>query len=505
MVQALSEPPILSRHLRHRSRRLEAGESANWLPHLRGGLEGRLVLPDEDAYDACRALFDQRFDPRPKAIALCKSEHDVRLCLAAAQHNRVAFRVRGGGHSFAGYSACDGLIIDVAGLDRVSIDRRAMAATVGGGCQQGKLKPLLDDAGLFVPIGDWSEVGIGGFMQGGGFGPTSRTFGMNCDHVEAVRVMLADGRVVVATERVNHDLWWAVRGGTGGNFGVVLDMTYRLLPAQAFAVESIGFSLAPAKREQGIAALLAYQAGFMLTGAPDTLNSSAVIMQACDPAAESPWLVIEAVHVGAEAEMIAALQPLLSLPGAVPGFDPRKLLPPGPMPPFSRSSRLIGRAVTADEWRALLAFMDTSPNRQTQLFLKAHGGAINRYGRERSAFIHRDAHCNMFMDVFWPTPADRAPAEAFRDLWRAHVAPLWNGGIYQNFPEADAPDYRWNYWGPAYPALAAVKSKYDLTGAFDFPQAIERGNMAAVTQLPTVARALASAIVVETEESCYSR
>ncbi len=490
MVQTLFEPPTLSRHLRRRSGRADTAAPKGWLRQLRQVLDGRLIQPGEDAYESARVLFDQRFDPHPEAIALCRSERDVRACLAAAQRHDVAFRIRAGGHSFAGYSACDGLIIDVAGLDDVSIDRGAMTATVGGGCQQGKLKPLLDHAGLFAPIGDWPGVCIGGFMQGGGFGPTSRTFGLNCDHVAAVRMMLADGRIVVADERVNRDLWWAVRGGTGGNFGVVLDVTYRLRKLPVFARENVAFSLAPGKREQGVDALLAYQAGFMLTGAPDTLNSSAVIMQAWDPAEESPWLVIQAVHVGAEAEMMAALQPLLSLPGAVPGFDPGPLLPPDPIPPYSRSSRLIGRNVTQEEWRALLTFMDTSPNRQTQLFLKAHGGAINSYPRERSAFIHRDAHCNMFMDVFWPTPEDRAPAEAFRDRWRAHVAPLWNGHIYQNFPEADAPDYRWNYWGDAYRALAAVKAKYDPTGAFKFEQSIEAGGASSGRGPPGIEQAI---------------
>ena len=453
-----------------------------------------LVTNADATYERARHVFDTRFDYHPQAIALCRAAGDVQACLAAAQHARVAFRVRGGGHSFAGYSGCDGLIVDVTGLNTLAIDPAAMTATVGGGCKQGDLNTALLQAGLHLPTGDWEEVCVGGYMQGGGFGATSRTNGLNSDHVIAVRVMLADGRVVHADEHTNYDLYWAVRGGTGNNFGVLLDITYRLRPRPQLSAGIVAFSLAgDAQREQGIAALMAYQAGFMLT-APATLNSSALIAETVDPASESPWLVIETIQVGSEAERRAAIQPLLSLPGATEAFDWTRVLSPDPLPPFNRTSRLIERLVTAQEWRALLRFMDQSPNRWTQLFLKAHGGALNQYPREASAFVHRQAHFNLFMDTFWPTPQDQAAADAFRKAWQVQVAPLWAGHIYQNFPETDAPDYRRNYWGDAYPALAAVKAKYDPTGAFDFPQAILAADAGPVRWPEPVARALACPI-----------
>ena len=320
---------------------------------------------------------------------------------------------------------------------------------------------------------------------------------MNSDNVLAVRVMLADGQIVRADASVNHDLWWAVRGGTGNNFGVLLEITYQLRPMPKISEGEVAFSLAPDKRGQGIEALMAYQAGFMAGGAPDTVNCSALIGQTDDPKAESPWLIIQAFQIGSPEDLNRSMQPLLTLPGATVDFDPNRLLAEGPMPPFSRTSRLIGRTIKRREWVDLLALLDTSPNRQSQLFLKAHGGAINAYPRESSAFIHRDAHCNMFLDMFWPTPADRAPAEAFRDKWRDHVQHLSNGHIYQNFPELDAPDYTRNYWGEAYPALAAVKAKYDPGLAFDFPQAVKPGGAAGVSWPPLVAEALHRPILAD--------
>ncbi len=506
MPTLLSEPVTLSRSLRCLAdRRPFPGYTAiepkeGWVKELQAAMNGRVVVPEEADYDHRRRLFDPRFDPKPMAIALCTGEGDVRACLAVARQDRVPFTIRGGGHSFAGYSGGDGLIVDVSGLDSVVIAKSAMTLTVGGGCQQGRLAGPLAQAGLHVPTGDWGDVCIGGYMQGGGFGGTSRTFGMNSDSVLSIRMMLADGRVVTASETANHDLWWAVRGGTGNTFGVVLEITYRLHQMPPLARFVMAFSLAPENRQQGIDALLAYQSGFMASGAPDTLNSSAVIAQSFDPARGGPWLAIEAIQIGTLDELLTNVEPLLGLPGLETGFDERCLVPPSVMPPFARTSRLIGRTITGDEWRDLLAVFDTSPNPQSQVFLRAHGGKINSYPRERSAFIHRDAHCNMFMDVYWPAPEDRPAAEAFRERWRAHVEPLGNGHIYQNFPETDAPDYEQNYWGAAYPALAAVKAKYDPACLFDFPQAVRPGSAADVSWPPSVVNALAAGIVADPAE-----
>ena len=469
-------------------------ERAPWVEALQQALGGKAITPDSATWDSRRRVFDTRFDPRPQAIALCAGEADLRGCLAVARAHAVPFRIRAGGHSFSGASSCDDLIIDVTGFDGAVIAGQRL--TAGGGCKQGNVKALLDQAQLAVPLGSWDEVCLGGFMQGGGFGETSRTHGLNCDHVEAVRVMLADGRIVHADRETNYDLWWAVRGGTGNNFGVLLDITYRLRPKPATASLLVGFSLAPQQREQAVAALLAYQAGFMLEGAPDTVNSSAVIGKSVPPSPAGDWLVFEVLRVGTQAEMVEAAGPLISLPGATTPFDITPLLMPDPMPPFSRASRLIERPVDAEGWRRLLALLDESPNPLSRCYIRAHGGAFNAVAEEASAFIHRRAQCNLFLDVFWQDAVSRAPAEAFQGRWRDMVQPWSEGRIYQNFPEADAPDYAAAYWGRAYPALRAVKSKYDPANLFRHPQAVEPGSRDAVSWPPLVVEALGRPIVV---------
>jgi FAD/FMN-containing dehydrogenase len=247
-----------------------------------------VILPGDKAYEAGRRLFNQRFDPRPAAIVRCHTEPDVALCLEAARKYRMPFRLRSGGHSIGGYSGCDGIIFDLSGLNSVSIDSAALVATVAAGCQQGKLNRILDEQGVHLPLGDAMDVCIAGFMQGGGWGITSRTFGMNSDHVLEVRVMLADGRVVRASEMVNHDLWWAVRGGTGGNFGVLLTSKYRLHRAPEVNYWCLSWPLRErSAREMALLALIAFQKEILEAGSTN-MNAAAFMIYVADKPNDPP-------------------------------------------------------------------------------------------------------------------------------------------------------------------------------------------------------------------------
>ena len=141
--------------------------SGAWVDQLRTRLSGHVVTRGQSDYDTRRALFDTKFNFHPQAIALCASEDDIRTCLALARAHGVAFRIRAGGHSFAGFSGCDALVVDISFLDRIAIDKAAMQLTVGGGCQQCKVMQALAEAALHVPTGEWETVCIGGYMQGG--------------------------------------------------------------------------------------------------------------------------------------------------------------------------------------------------------------------------------------------------------------------------------------------------------------------------------------------------
>jgi FAD/FMN-containing dehydrogenase len=462
------------------------------LEALQYGLQGWIVLPGDPDYDKDRMLSDARFDPHPSAIVYCVVENDVRLSLNVAAGSNFPPSIRSGGHCTAGFSAGSGFLIDVSNLNQVVIDPVNMTATIGCGCGFAKLNAALDEYGFHVPGGECDEVCVGGYMQGGGQGFTSRTFGMHSDNVIEVRVMLADGSIVTAGEGMNEDLWWAVRGGTGGNFGVVLSevvQVRRLGPVYGWAVR---WPLSTNEdRGNAMGALMLLQAQYMLT-APAELNPQVMICYQSESGASSPflpYLMIRALDTrGAEIGR-AVYEAFGALPRATMQYDltdkfsvvnktlletPNEIpqLPTTVWPAEDKQTRYVTRDLTPEEWFALLDFYVTTPNPYSYICLELYGGAMNRYPIEQSAFIHRDSAFSAFMDVFWYTPEDRAPAEQFLAGFCQIMESMWNGEVYQNYPSLAVPDYRKNYWGSAFPALLAVKQKYDPQNYFRFDQMI---------------------------------
>jgi hypothetical protein len=195
---------------------------------LEAAIAGTIVVPGEHEYERDRQESNPAFQAYPRMIVYCEVPTDVRFAIAYARNAGWQIAIRSGGHSTAGYSVNDGLVIDISRISYVSVDSAAKVALVGAGTDFDTLNAALDGTGLHVPTGACGNVCVAGYMMGGGFGYTSRMYGMNCDNVVAVSVMLADGSIVVANATVNPDLFWAIRGGTGGNFGVLLEVTYGL-------------------------------------------------------------------------------------------------------------------------------------------------------------------------------------------------------------------------------------------------------------------------------------
>jgi FAD/FMN-containing dehydrogenase len=144
--------------------------------------------------------------------------------------------VRGGGHDWAGRALCDGIVIDLSELNGVAVETDRRAARISGGARASEVLAATDPLGLAAVTGSCGGVGMAGFALGGGYGPLIGRFGLGLDNLLSAEIVLADGRIVTASDDSDQELIWALRGG-GGNFGVVTAMRYRLheLPASAVA------------------------------------------------------------------------------------------------------------------------------------------------------------------------------------------------------------------------------------------------------------------------------
>ena len=199
------------------------------LGDLARAAQGPLLTPGSAAYSAARQVANARYsDARSLAVLRARSVSDVRQAVLWCARNGVRIAARSGGHSYAGYSTLDGgLVVDLSGRAGVAIAADRRTVEVGAGAPLIDLYSALARRGLTVPAGSCPTVGVGGLALGGGVGLASRALGTTCDNLVSLTVVTADGRALVCDPRRNADLFWACRGGGGGNFGIATSLTFR--------------------------------------------------------------------------------------------------------------------------------------------------------------------------------------------------------------------------------------------------------------------------------------
>lgn len=461
--------------------------TADDLGRLQNAMQGEIVVPSDGSYAASRQLQNLAFQHFPLLIAYCEVISDVYQCLAFAHLHKLWITTRSGGHNTAGWSANEGMVIDVSRLDSIVVDPDARTVTCGPGTDWAKLNATLADYQLHVPTGICGSVCVAGFMQGGGFGQTSRKWGMNCDSVAEMLVMLADGRMVRANDDVNADLFWAMRGGTGNNFGVLLQCTYRLQPL----IPLWGFGLRWSM-DQAPTALAAIQAGYMRgkDAAPDELGYMCALTflppEGKPDGPAVPCLVMRGLWWGDEPAGRKVLAPLMKATG-LKGYEISKNgtydelneymwtgVPNCPdLAREDKQSTIIARQLKVADWKKVCNKFRASPNPWSCVAIEPYGGAISRVPRDATAWIHRDADMDLFVDVFWMNDAEQKAIEAYLDEFDTLLKPMGNGQAYQNYPRASQHDYREAYWADQFPKLLAIKRKYDPKNFFHYPQSVK--------------------------------
>src|SRR5882672_9213232 len=197
---------------------------------LRASLGGTLLAPGEEGYEGARHIWNGMIDKHPALIARCANTADIVRSVTFARERELLLAVRGGGHSFPGYSTCDGgLVIDLSPMRTVDVRADTRTVRAAGGAWGAHVDAAAQRYALATTTGQISNTGIAGLTLGGGFGWLSRRLGLACDNLISVELVTTDGKVRRVSERDEPDLFWAIRGG-GGNFGVATSFEYRLHP-----------------------------------------------------------------------------------------------------------------------------------------------------------------------------------------------------------------------------------------------------------------------------------
>jgi len=171
--------------------------------------------------------FNKRTQISPKVRVIAGSAAAVSSTILWATRNGVKFAIRSGGHSYEGLSQSPDLVIDVRGMTGIKLSPDKKSVSIGSGASLGSVYKALAPSHLAIPAGSCFPVGVAGHSLGGGFGLIGRPFGLACDSILSLEMVDASGQVRNVSETENPDLFWALRGGGNGNFGVVTNFNFR--------------------------------------------------------------------------------------------------------------------------------------------------------------------------------------------------------------------------------------------------------------------------------------
>jgi hypothetical protein len=427
---------------------------------LRARLPGGLQLPGDPGYDTARRVYDPLFDNRrPAAVARCTRPEDVQACVDVAANARLPLAARSGGHSYAGYGNADGaLVVDLSPMSRVQV-RPDGTAVVGAGTRLADVYTRLAAAGRCLPAGSCPSVGVAGLTLGGGIGVLARKFGLTCDRLVSARIVTSDGGLRTVSETEEPELFWALRGGGGGNFGVVTEFTFATEPAPELTVFSLRFAA-------GAADVLGAWQGWV-ANAPDELWSSCGLS-----AGSPPGVRVMGCFVGGETACRHQLDRLglaqTSRTVSTMGYlDAMRHFAGGPSrrASFVASSRML--AGPADP-AAVVALLDGLAG--LDLLLDSLGGAVSAKAPEETAFPHRGALASA--QIYANTDAGREHATRHVAQVRDGLGALTGANGYVNYIDPGMPDWARAYYGANLPRLRKAAAGYDPDGVFAFPQGL---------------------------------
>jgi FAD/FMN-containing dehydrogenase len=458
-----------------------AGAGSGTLAHA---IKGKVIEHGASGFAAASHVYNERFDyVIPSAVAYPENSSDVSAAIKWATAHGVPIRARSGGHSYAGYSVLsNGVVLDLQNIRGVNVNHGGGTANIGAGAQLLDVYTALAAHGATIPAGSCPSVGVGGHLLGGGMGLAGRNFGLACDNIVGARIVTADGKIHDVDKHSNPDLLWALRGGGGGNFGVVTRFTMKLhkMPSSAsYFFVSWPWSAA----SDAVEAWLGWA-----PNARDELTSI-LHLNAVDP----PSLSVSGQYFGPESDLGSLLAPLRNAGGSVTsgqrGYLALQMLwagcstksfaachtlgthPGGTFPreSFNAKSDYVSKQFSSAGRSALIHAVESrvgQPGSGALLF-DSYGGAINRVAPGATAFVHRnDLACIQYLSY-------GGGNSWLQSAWSA-MRPYVSGMAYQNYIDSSLTSWRQAYYGSNYARLKSIRKTVDPHHLFNFPQAIGR-------------------------------
>lgn len=462
------------------TRHLEIDASA--LQTFKAGIRGMVITKDDPSYDESRSVYNGMIDRHPALIVKCRDTADVISAVQFARAKNLLVAIRGGGHNAGGLGVCDdGLVIDLSLMKGIHLDLKHSTVLVEGGCLLGDIDHATQPFGKAVPSGILSTTGISGLALGGGLGHLSRKYGLTIDNLLEADVVLADGRLVTASESENSDLFWALRGG-GGNFGVVTSFLFRMQPAGTVYGGPMLWHISESEE------ILRYYRDFILKADEDLYCYFAFLT--VPPVVLFPeqlhlkkmcgllWCNVSDLEKGAKAvqEFRDFKTPALDFTGPIPFSSLQNMfdaLYPKGLQWYWKADFV--KDLSDEAIQLNVKYGNKLPTPHSTMHLYPINGAAQKIKNSETAFSYRDANWAQVIVGVDPDPANKENITMWaKEYWEA-LHPFSAGGAYVNFMMEEGPERVQTSYRDNYHRLEEIKAKYDPDNFFRINQNIKVG------------------------------
>ncbi|MEF2095569.1 FAD-binding oxidoreductase [Bacillus sp. CFBP9009] len=442
-------------------------------------LTGRVIFKGDPGYKEAIKNWNPYVDTFPLVFVFAQNTLDVSNAIKWARKNNVPVRVRSGRHALDKNLSVvkGGIVIDVSDMQKVHLNKKKAIATVQTGIHVGPLVKGLARKGFMAPFGDSPTVGIGGITMGGGFGVLSRSIGLISDNLLALKTVDAKGRIILANKDENKDLFWASRGGGGGNFGYNTEYTFKVRPAPKTA--TVFNIIWPWEQLETVFKAWQKWAPFVDERLGCILEIYSKVNGLCHA---------EGIFQGSKTELIKLLKPLinsgtptqivietLSYPDAIDFLDPDE-----PIPGRSDQNVKFSSAWGLNLWpekpiSIMRKFLEEATGTESNFFFINWGGALSRVPSDKTAFFWRNPLFYVEWTASWENNSQEAMNLASVERVRKLIKPYVTGS-YVNVPDQNIENFGKAYYGSNFARLQKVKAKYDPKNLFNFPQSIPPSN-----------------------------
>jgi hypothetical protein len=437
-----------------------------------------IVYPWDDNYDKIRQVVNRRFNIYPMGIVMAtKRKHVVQAVNFCRDHN-IPMAIRGGSHCFEGYSVNEGIVIDQSLRKKIRIDPKTKQGILEAGCLLGPTAEAISQYGLALPAGTNPSVGCLGLALGGGIGFLSRKFGITTDNILEAEVVLPSGKMVVANKDKNSDLYWALKGAGGSNFGIVTNLKIQLYELPEVYVYEVLFDFKYFKEVLKNWQSWAYDVDINLSSEFHFYDNETNTVSVTG----EYFPTIKGDETGKIKDL---LSPMLTTPYTSLSIQKVKYLDAVKkwgssgafwLPFFKGKNAFLKEPFSDAALDVIVKYLRTGSGKDI-FELTSLGGKIDDVPVDGAAFPHRGYKYWLLINFHFTTLEETILGLKRIDDFYRELKPFLEEGTYiksyVNIPDRDLDDCLQSYYGSNLQKLIEVKKKYNPHGLFDFLQAVK--------------------------------